>query len=157
VCVDFLHSVCLKHFSFKEKLIEIWSEMYIGLHVKCLLFLSDCNETWIFWIVFRKLLKYKISSISVHWEPRCSLRADRRTDGRTDMTKLIVAFRNSANMRKNVRSHKTWLNFSMLCYNIAGFVIFYKHLILFLSQQWSCTCLCVVVLCMRIVTSDTLV
>jgi len=70
-----------------------------------------------------------------------------RTDGRTDTTKLIVAFRNSANTRKNVRSHKTWLNFSMLCYNVAGFVIFYKHLILFLSQQWSCTCLYVVVLC----------
>jgi len=29
---------------------------------------------------FLKLLKYKISSISVHWESSCSMRADRRTD-----------------------------------------------------------------------------
>ena len=28
--------------------------------------------------------------------------ADRRTDGQTDMTKLIVAFRNFANASKNV-------------------------------------------------------
>jgi len=30
--------------------------MYIGLYVKCPLFLSDFNETLIFWIVFQKTL-----------------------------------------------------------------------------------------------------
>ena len=29
---------------------------------------------------------------SVQWEPSCSMRRDRRTDGRTDVTKLIVFF-----------------------------------------------------------------
>jgi hypothetical protein len=28
---------------------------YTGLHVKCPLFLSDFNETWIFWTDFRKI------------------------------------------------------------------------------------------------------
>jgi len=35
--------------------------MYIGLHVKYPLFLSDFSETWILATVFRKTSKYKIS------------------------------------------------------------------------------------------------
>jgi len=42
---------------------------------------------------FRKILKCEISLISIKWEPSCSM----QTDGKTDMTKLIVAFRNLAN------------------------------------------------------------
>jgi len=30
--------------------------MYIGLHIKWPLFLSDSKETWIFWTDFRKIL-----------------------------------------------------------------------------------------------------
>jgi hypothetical protein len=37
-------------------------------------------------------LKYQIPLKSVLWEPSCSV----QTDGRMDMTKLIVAFRNFA-------------------------------------------------------------
>jgi hypothetical protein len=33
----------------------------------------------------------------VQWEPNCSMRTDGRTGRQTDLTKLIVAFRNSAN------------------------------------------------------------
>ena len=43
MCFDFHYNVCLKLFSFYEELIEIWSKMYIGLHVKYPLFLSDFN------------------------------------------------------------------------------------------------------------------
>ena len=32
--------------------------------------------------------------------------ADRRTDGRTDMTKLIFAFRNFANLPKNMKNER---------------------------------------------------
>jgi hypothetical protein len=68
-------------------------KMYIDLRVKHPLFLSDCNKTWIFSTVFRKILKYEYSRKPFHWESSCPMRFDRRTD----ITKLIVAFRNSAN------------------------------------------------------------
>jgi hypothetical protein len=68
-----------------------------SLHIKYPLFLSDCNETCIFSTGFLKELKYQVSSKSIQWEPSYSM----RTGGRTDMTKLIVAFRNFANAPKN--------------------------------------------------------
>ena len=46
--------------------------------------------------IFEKL-KYQISWKSVQWQPNCSM----RTDGRTVMTKLMVAFRNIANAPNN--------------------------------------------------------
>ena len=72
--------------------------MNTGIHVKCPLFLSHLNETWIFSTDFRKVLKYQISLKSVKWEPSCSMRTDRLTD----MTELIAAFRNFANAHKNI-------------------------------------------------------
>ena len=71
--------------------------MYIGLHVKGPLFLSDFNELWIFWTDFRKILKYQISWKSVQWETSCSVRMEGRT---AETTKLVVAFRN---LRKRLR------------------------------------------------------
>ena len=41
--------------------------MYIGLHVKYLLFLSDFNETWIFSTDFQKILTYSMLQ-SASWE-----------------------------------------------------------------------------------------
>jgi hypothetical protein len=52
------------------------------------------------WQVFGKSLKYQISSKSVQWEPRCSLRTDRWT-GRRTWKKLIIAFRKVAKSAKN--------------------------------------------------------
>ena len=49
-CFYFLYNICLKHFSFREEMSDMWSKMYeyIGLYVTYQLFLSECNETWIF-------------------------------------------------------------------------------------------------------------
>ena len=54
--------------------------------------MSDVTETSTIATEFRKMLKYKISQKTVQWEPICPM----RTEGETDMTKLVVAFRNSA-------------------------------------------------------------
>jgi hypothetical protein len=61
------------------------------------LFLADCSETRIFWQIFEKMVEYQISWKSVQWEPSCSM----RTNGRTDMPNLIVAFRNFAKAPAN--------------------------------------------------------
>jgi hypothetical protein len=45
----------------------------------------------------KKKSSYQIASKSVQWESSCSI----RTDGQTDTTKLIVAFRNFTNASKN--------------------------------------------------------
>ena len=68
--------------------------MYIGLHVKYPLLLSDFNEAWIFSTHFRKIPTYQIWWKSSQWESSCSV----RTDGQT--TKLLVACRNFANAPK---------------------------------------------------------
>jgi hypothetical protein len=44
MCVDFFYNFCLKYFSFYEEFSKI-SYIYVGLHVKYLLFASDFNET----------------------------------------------------------------------------------------------------------------
>ena len=98
VYLYFLCNFRRKHFSLYEEMSEIWSKMYIGLHVKYPLFLSHFNNISILSIYFLKLLRYQVSWKSVQWEQSCS----KRTDGRTDMTKLIAAFRNFANAPKIV-------------------------------------------------------
>jgi len=70
-----------------------------SLHVKYPLFLSYFNKTWISSPDFGKILKYEILWKSVQWEPSCSMRTDRLTDGRTWQS-LIVAFRNFVNAPK---------------------------------------------------------
>jgi hypothetical protein len=68
--------------------------MYIGLHVKYPLFLSDFNETEF----SRQILKNpQISnSIKIRLVGAELYHADGWADGRTDMTKLLVALRNFA-------------------------------------------------------------
>jgi hypothetical protein len=65
---------------------------------------------------FRKILRYQISFKSVNWEP--SFYADGRKDGQTDMTKILVAFRNFANAPKNgwrnYKKVKVWMSLNWL-------------------------------------------
>jgi hypothetical protein len=72
------------------------TKMFVGLNVKYPLFWSDFYGPWIFSTNFQKILKYQISWKPMQWEPSCS----KRTERETEMTKLIVAFRNSANEPK---------------------------------------------------------
>ena len=82
--------------------------MYIGLHIKHPLFLFDFNETSTVSTEFRKIFNTQIPLKSVQWEPNCSMRTDRRTD----MTKLIVAFRSFA---KTPKKHNTALKMGPTC------------------------------------------
>jgi hypothetical protein len=71
--------------------------MYNGLRVKYPLFLSDFNENLIFSTNFRKI------RIPFHENPSSRSRVVPCwwTDGKTDMTKLLAAFRNFANAPKH--------------------------------------------------------
>jgi len=56
-------------------------KIYIRLHVKYLLLLSDFKETLIFPTEFRKILNYQILRKLFQREPIYSMRTDRRMDG----------------------------------------------------------------------------
>jgi len=57
--------------------------MYLGVHVKYPLFLSDFNKTSILSTDFKKILKHEISQQSVSWKPSRTM----RTGGQTDRQK----------------------------------------------------------------------
>jgi hypothetical protein len=99
LCLDFLYNLFSETFP-----ILIWNEgdmkkMCICPHVKYPLFLSDFNETWIFSTDLRNIL-----NVNFHENPYSGSRVPcRRTDRRTDMTKLIVDFRDFSKAPKRVK------------------------------------------------------
>ena len=92
-------------FHFKRKWTRYDNKMNIGLRVKYPLFLSNFNNLILSTDFGKKTLKYQISWKPVPWKPNCSMRKEGRTDRWTDMTKIIVAFRNFAKAPKI----RTWL------------------------------------------------
>ena len=94
-CVLLCHyNLCFKHFSFWEEFNKI-SKLYVGLHPKYPLFMSNFNQKWNFSTDFKKS-----SNVNFHENPSCGSRVCpcRWMDGQTDrhMTKLTVAFCNFA-------------------------------------------------------------
>jgi hypothetical protein len=85
VCFDLLHNIWNNSQS-KKNWVRYDQNMYIGLHAKYPLFLSDFNETWIFSIVF--FLNYP--NIKLHDNMPSGIQDV--ACGRTDITKMIVAF-----------------------------------------------------------------
>ena len=72
--------------------------MYIGLHIKYPLFLSDLVK-----IYFSRQIFKKYSNINCHENRSNGSRVVpcTQTDGRTDMKKVIITFPNFANASKN--------------------------------------------------------
>jgi hypothetical protein len=101
MCFDFLYNICPKHFSFQEELSEYVQKcilvfMYSTRYCCQIIMRHKVSLT-----DFPKVLKYQISWKSVQREPSYSTRTNGRTDRCTDITKLIIPFRNYANAAKN--------------------------------------------------------
>ena len=75
--------------------------MYIGLHVKYPLFVSDCNETRIFSTVFFFFEKCSLIKFHENLSSGSRVVPGGQTDGQPDMMKLTVALRYFANVPKN--------------------------------------------------------
>jgi hypothetical protein len=97
--------------------------MLPGLHVKHLLFLSDFMK-----FEFSRQIFEKYSNIKFHENPSNENRAFPcgRTDGQTDVTKLIVALRDFANAPKN--SERA----TQICCAVRSFLYLFRYL----PQAW---------------------
>jgi hypothetical protein len=80
---------------------EIWSKMYIGLHVKYALFFSDFNETWIFSNDFLKIVQHKVLRKFVQWKQRL-FHEDRRTVKRKITRSWFCNFSNAPEKKRKL-------------------------------------------------------
>jgi hypothetical protein len=80
--------------------------MYVGRHVKYPSLLLDFNQTWIFSTNIKKNTQIsnfmKIRPVGAELF-HADWQTDTQADGRTDMTKLTVAFRSFANASKTTQ------------------------------------------------------
>ena len=98
MCVLIFSTTFVRNISHSKKKWKTYDQkIYTGIHAKYPLFLLILTGLEFSRQIFRKTLKYQISLKSVQLEPSCSMRTDRMTD----MTKLIVAFRNIMKAPKN--------------------------------------------------------
>jgi hypothetical protein len=104
VCFDFLYNFFLKHFSFYDELSDIWSYNNEGRHVKCPLFLSNFNETWIFSTDLRKIPQHQISWKSVQCAPNCSMWTDRHDEANSRLSQLVHRSRTEYTQNSRVYS-----------------------------------------------------
>jgi hypothetical protein len=91
ICVTIFCTTFFWSIFYSKKNWERYGQKFIGVHIKYPLFLSKFNGTGLLPTDFRKIIAYQFASKFFQWEPSCSIRTDRRTD----MTKLRVAFHNA--------------------------------------------------------------
>jgi hypothetical protein len=116
VCFDFLYNICLQHYH-SEKNLAIHYHKFTCLQVKCPLFLSDFHQTGIFSTGFRQTTKHQISRKSVQWEPSCSMRTDRQTNGRDDAKSFFQNFANAP--KKSQKCQWLWhFNWILLTFQL---------------------------------------
>ena len=91
MCFDFSTTFAWNVSHCKNNWSEIWSKMYIGLHVKYPLFLSNFNETWFFSTDFRKKKSTRISNF-MKIRPLGGGQTERERERERVMTKLFAIF-----------------------------------------------------------------
>ena len=117
---------------------------HIGLHVKCLFFMSDIKETWIFSTDFRN----KSSNIKFHKNPSSGSRVvprgrtdgqrGSRKDGQPYMSKLAVAFRNFADAPKNSMLYPHTAFISSTCISEQTAIIYLYSVTCFYNSEGVC-------------------
>jgi hypothetical protein len=117
---------------------EMWSKMYIGLHVKYPLFLSDFNENLYFLYRFSKNPQISnFMKIRPQWEPSCSMQTDKANRSlfailRTRLIKRIVLKYSSLNARFHLISF-VCLSFNSENMKVDGWKILSIHSLKFSS------------------------
>jgi hypothetical protein len=81
--------------------------MYIGLRVKCPLFLSDFNESLNFSKDFWEIHIYQSSWKSVQWEPPFSMRTDRHNEFQVDFRNFSEAPKGKIKLKITTNSSHT--------------------------------------------------
>ena len=88
---------------------------FLGLRVKCAMFLSNCNQIWSFAIDIYKSQKNQISRESIKWEPRWYVwiygQIDRHDEASRCFSRLFQGYANMPKRTGNedyVRIQKLW-------------------------------------------------
>ena len=105
-----------KFFILRRTLWDIIINVYWSSY-KVPVILADANGTWILSTGFQKIIKRQTSWETFQWELRFLKWRDRRTDGRTGMTKLIAAFvvlRTHLNFMNKQTENSCRINFCVL-------------------------------------------
>jgi len=120
MCILISSSDFVWHISHSKKNWARYNQKCLVVFIQCTRYSSQIlMKLEFFSTVFRNILRCQILWKSVRWERSCST----RIDGRTDMTKLIIAFRNFVNAPKE-KKEIDMSNYCVLFMNIFVSVLF---------------------------------